>query len=145
MNDRIVNRKAGYEYEILEKFQAGLILTGTEVKSVRAGQVNMGDAYCLKKEGKIMIRNLHISLWKQGSYNNHQPLRDRTLLLNKNEIKKIETKLKDKGITVVPLEIFFSETGFVKILIGLARGKKNYDKRETIKEREIKRDLERNS
>lgn len=145
MNDRIVNRKAGYEYEILEKFQAGLILTGTEVKSVRAGQVNMGDAYCLQKEGKIMIRNLHISLWKQGSYNNHQPLRDRTLLLNKNEIKKIETKLKDKGITVVPLEIFFSETGFVKILIGLARGKKNYDKRETIKEREIKRDLERNT
>lgn len=144
MNDRITNRKAGYEYEVLEKFQAGIMLTGTEVKSVRAGQVNMGDAYCLVKDRKVVIRNLHISIWKQGSYNNHQPLRDRVLLLNRNEIKKIETKLKDKGITMVPLEISFSETGFVKVLIGLAKGKKNYDKREAIKEREIKRDLDRN-
>ena len=145
MNERIVNKRAYFEYEILDKYNAGIMLTGTEVKSVRVGNVNMGDAYCTFSQNKLIVKNLHISVWKQGSYNNHTPLRDKLLLLTKTEIKKLLNKVKDKGITIIPLEIFFSETGFVKMTIGLAKGKKTYDKREAIKEREVKRNINRNS
>ena len=145
MNERIVNKRAYFEYEILDKYHAGIMLTGTEVKSVRVGNVNLGDSYCTFFLNKLIVKNLHISVWKQGSYNNHIPLRDKTLLLTKTEIKKLQNKVKDKGFTIIPLEIFFSETGFVKVTIGLARGKKTYDKREAIKEREVKRNINRNS
>ncbi|MBI3235413.1 MAG: SsrA-binding protein [Bacteroidetes bacterium] len=94
MNDKIVNKKAYFEYEILDKYTAGLVLLGTEVKSIRTGNVNIGDAYCVFSQNKLILKNLHISVWKQGSYNNHEPLRDRALLLNKLELKKLQGKIK---------------------------------------------------
>lgn len=143
MNEKIVNKKAYFDYEILDKYTAGLVLIGTEVKSVRLGNVNMGDAYCTFFQNKLIVKNLHISAWKQGSYNNHEPMRDKALLLTKVELRKLQNKCKDKGITMIPLELFFSETGFIKLIIGLAKGKKTFDKRESIKERDVKRSIQR--
>ena len=143
-NIHIVNRRASYEYELSDRFNAGIQLSGTEVKSVRLGQANIGDAYCfLDSNNEMIIKNLHISEWKQGSYNNHEPKRDRKLLLNKSELKKLRTKTKEKGYTIVPLKIFISDTGYIKIEIALGRGKKSFDKRDSIKERDVQREIAR--
>lgn len=120
-----------------------MVLAGTEVKSIRAGKVSFNDSYCIIHKGELWLKSLHIAEYTHGTANNHDPLRERKLLLTKREIKKIEGKIKEKGITVVPLKIFFSEKGLAKIEIGLGRGKKMYDKRETIKQRDTQRELKK--
>jgi SsrA-binding protein len=120
----IKNRKAFHEFEILESFTAGIQLTGTEIKSVRDGKVNMNDAYCYLQKGELWIKNMHISEYEKGTHYNHEPKRDRKLLLTKKELKKLDGKMKEKGFAVVPLKIFFSGTGYAKVEIALARGKK---------------------
>ena len=139
----ITNRRAGFEYFFLEKYEAGMVLTGTEIKSIREGKVNLQDAYCTIHEGELFIRNLHISPYSQGTHYNHDPLRERKLLLTKRELKKLSEKLKDQGLTIIPIRIFNSPRGLAKIEIALAKGKKLYDKRETIKERDVKRESDR--
>ena len=139
----IKNRSAYFEYAIEDKWDAGMVLTGTEVKSLRAGKASFNDSYCIIHHGEIWVKNLHISEYAFGTYSNHQPMHDRKLLLHKKEIRKIENKLKDKGYTIIPLRIFFSESGKAKIQIGLARGKKLHDKRAAIKEREVKKEIKR--
>jgi SsrA-binding protein len=139
----IVNRKAKFEYEFLQTMEAGMQLTGTEVKSLRNGDANMGDAWCLFENGELYIKNLHIGEYKHASTEQHPPMRIRKLLLHKAELKKLERRATEKGLTIVPYRIFFAESGFAKCEIALARGKKSFDKRETIKERDVQRDLDR--
>jgi SsrA-binding protein len=137
-----VNKKAYYEYEILNKYEAGIALSGTEIKSLRGLKGSIQEAYARMKNGEIWLINSNIPEYKFGSLNNHVPLRDRKLLLKRSEIKKIENKLKDKGLTLIPLKLYFSGP-FVKIEIGLAKGKKLYDKRESIKKADAARQLKR--
>jgi SsrA-binding protein len=137
------NRQAFYEYAIEDKWDAGMVLTGTEVKALRAGKASFNDCYCIIHHGEVWVKSLHISEYEFGTYANHPPTRDRKLLLKKREIQKMETRLKDKGYTLIPLRIFFSESGKAKIQIGLARGKKLHDKRATIKEREVQKEIKR--
>lgn len=139
----IVNRKAAFEYELLTYFEAGIMLTGTEVKSIRAGEANIKEAFCFIKDNEVFIRDMHISVYKFGSYANHEPLRVRKLLLKKQEIKKMFRSVNEKGCTIVPFKIYESERGYIKIQVAIGRGKKSYDKRQTIKNRENKRDLDR--
>jgi SsrA-binding protein len=139
----IVNRRASFEYHLSQKYSAGMVLTGTEIKSIRGGQVNLAEAFCIIKDGELFIRGMHISPWKQGSYYNHEPMRMRKLLVRKSELRKIKTKALERGFTIVPTKIFLSETGYAKIEIAVAQGKKNFDKREDIKKKDIARDLSR--
>lgn len=139
----IRNRQAFYEYFIDDKYEAGMVLTGTEVKSLRAGRASFNDSYCIVNKGELWLKNLHIAEYSHGALSNHEPLRERKLLLNKRELKKIETKIREKGITVVPLRIFFSEKGLAKVEIGLGKGKKLHDKRETIKQRDTEREIKK--
>lgn len=139
----IKNRSAYHEYFIDAKYEAGLVLLGTEVKSIRNGKVSFNDSYCLLHKGEIWIKSLHIAEYSHGNLNNHDTVRDRKLLLQKKEIKKIEGKLKEKGYTIVPLRIFFNEKNFVKAEIGLAKGKKLHDKRETIRQKDVEREIKR--
>jgi SsrA-binding protein len=137
------NKKAGFEFFLLEKFIAGIVLTGTEIKSVRAGKVSLNDAYCSFVNDELYIKNMHITEYDHGNIYNHEPKRDRKLLLTKRELKKLRSKNVEKGVTVVPTQLFISEKGFAKIEIALAKGKKLYDKRDTIKDRDTLRDSER--
>ncbi|MGC9345137.1 MAG: SsrA-binding protein SmpB [Bacteroidales bacterium] len=139
----IKNKRAYFDYEIMEKYTAGMVLTGTEVKSVRAGKVSLGDSYCFIREGEMFIKGMQIAEYKFGTYNNHSPERERKLLLQAREIKKLDRKTKETGNTIIPLRIYFSSTGYAKIDIALAKGKKQYDKRETIKLKDAKRQMER--
>ena len=139
----ILNKKATFEFEILDKFTAGIMLTGTEIKSVREGKVNLSDAFCSFIQGELFVRNLHISEYSLGTHFNHEPKRMRKLLLQKRELRKLNTKVKEKGLTIIPLKLFMSDTGYAKMDIGLAKGKKIYDKRESIKEKDVRRDLSR--
>ena len=136
------NRQAYHEYFIDATYEAGMVLTGTEVKSIRNGQVSFNDSYCLIDKGEIWIKSMHIAEYSHGTVNNHDPVRDRKLLLEKREIKRIEGKLKEKGYTLVPLKIYFKER-FAKVQIGLARGKKLFDKRETLKKKDVDREMKR--
>lgn len=140
----IKNKKAYFDYELLEKYIAGIVLTGTEIKSIRLGKASLVDSYCLFKDGELYVRGMNIATYDFGTYNNHVPMRDRKLLLQKSELRKLLRKTKEKGFTIVPTRLFLSERGLAKLEIALARGKKEYDKRETIKERDLKRDMERN-
>ncbi|MBC3785454.1 SsrA-binding protein SmpB [Spirosoma utsteinense] len=137
------NRRASFEYSFLEKFTAGVVLTGTEIKSARQGKVSLQDAYCLILNDELYIRQMNISLYNEGTHYNHEPLRDRKLLLNKREIKRISEKLKDQGLTIVPIRMFTNDRGFAKIEIALAKGKKLFDKRDSIKERDVQREMQR--
>ncbi len=139
----IKNRSVFHEYYIEQKLVAGLVLSGTEVKSLRAGKASFNDAYCFFHNGELYIKSLHISEYKLGTIYNHQPTQERKLLLTKKELAKWEGKTKEKGYTIVPIRIFFSEEGWAKIEIGLAKGKQVHDKRQTIKERDTKRELQR--
>ena len=139
----IKNRKATHEYEFLSTYKAGIVLSGTEVKAVRAGYANLNDAFCHFIGGELFIRNMHISEYSLGTYYNHETKRVRKLLLRKEEIAKLVRKTAEKGFTIVPYRIYTTERGFIKIEIALAQGKKSYDKRETLKERDSKRDLDR--
>ena len=135
----IKNRKAEYEYHLITTFTAGIVLTGTEIKSIRAGKVNLTDSYCSFINGELWAHNIHISEYANGSYNNHEPKRDRKLLLNKKELKKIQSKLNDRGMTIIPTRMWINENGYAKLDIALARGKKMFDKRESIKEKDQRR------
>jgi len=139
----ILNRKASFEYQFLDTFTAGLVLSGTEIKSIRQGKVNLTDAYCLFHQQELFVRNMHISTYEQGTHYNHEPLRDRKLLLSKRELKKLQNELKNVGLTIIPIKLFISDKGYAKLNIALAKGKKLYDKREDIKERDVKRGMER--
>jgi SsrA-binding protein len=139
----IRNRQAYYDFFIDDKYDAGMVLTGTEVKSLRQGRASFNDSYCIVNKGELWVKSLHIAEYSHGTASNHDPLRERKLLLNKKEIRKIEGKIKEKGITVVPLRIFFSEKGLAKMEIGLGKGKKTYDKRETIKQRDTQREMKK--
>ena len=136
------NKKARFEYEIIEDYEAGIVLTGTEVKSIRAKNFSFLDSYAKIKNGEIWLVNLHISPFKQASYNNHEPTRPRKLLLNKREIRKLLMKIKEKGLTLVPLRLYL-KNGLIKVKLGLCKGKKLYDKRDTTQKREADRDLKR--
>lgn len=139
----IKNRRASFEYHLLERFEAGVRLLGTEIKSIRQGKANINDSFCSFIDGELYIRNMHIAEYSHGSFYNHEAKRNRKLLLHKREIKKLETKLQERGFTIIPLRIFINNRGFAKIEIALAQGKKLYDKREAIKERDNKRELAR--
>jgi SsrA-binding protein len=139
----IENRKAGFNYFITGSYEAGIMLTGTEVKSVREGKANLNDAWCYIKNGELWIKNMHISEYDAGSYNNHLPKRERKLLLNRSEITKIVSKLREKGTTIIPTRLYINERGYAKLEIGIARGKKKFDKRESMKEAEAKREMSR--
>ncbi|HRN47207.1 MAG TPA: SsrA-binding protein SmpB [Niabella sp.] len=139
----IKNRSAFHEYFIDNTYVAGIVLLGTEVKSIRDGKASFNDSYCIIQKGEIWLKSLHISPYSHGTVNNHDPDRDRKLLLQKREIRRIESKLKEKGYTLVPLKIFMTGKNFIKIEIGLGKGKKLYDKRESIKKKDQERDLKR--
>lgn len=139
----IKNKKASFEFFLLEKFTAGIQLTGTEIKSIRESKASIAEAYCLFVSNELFIRNMHISEYTYGTYNNHDPRRDRKLLLTKRELKKLNTRLKEQGTTIVPTLMYISDKGFAKLEIALAKGKKTYDKRETIKGKDIQREIER--
>ena len=137
------NRSAYHEYFIDAKYEAGIVLLGTEVKSIRNGKVSFNDSYCLLHKGEAWLKSLHIAEYSHGNINNHDPVRDRKLLLQRREIKKIESKLKEKGYTLIPLRIYFNEKALVKMEIGLAKGKKLHDKRDTIRQKDAEREMKR--
>jgi SsrA-binding protein len=139
----IKNRSAFHEYFFDNKYVAGVVLTGTEVKSLREGKASFNDSYCIIHKGEMWLKSLHIAEYSHGTTNNHDPIRDRKLLLQKREISKIEGKLKEKGYTLIPLSIFFNEKNLIKVEIGLGKGKKLHDKRETIKKRDVEREMKR--
>ena len=139
----IKNRKASFSYQLIDKYNAGIVLLGTEIKSIRNNNANMSDAYCTFIDGELWLKNLHINEYSNSSQKNHEPKRSRKLLLNRIELNKIESKVKEKGMTIVPIRLFSNEKGKIKLEISLAKGKKLFDKRESIKEKDIKRDLDR--
>ena len=139
----IQNRKARHEFTIEETFEAGLVLQGTEVKSIREGKASLGESFAFMKNGEVFLKDMYIKEFEFGSYNNHEPRRDRKLLLGKTELRKIDKALTQKGQTLVPLKLYFNNRGFAKVLIGLATGKRQHDKRQSIQERDSKRQLDR--
>lgn len=139
----IVNRKARFEYSFIQEFEAGIQLSGTEVKAIKAGNANLNDAYCMIKNGEVFLLSMYVAEYEFGNIHNHLTRRDRKLLLRKAEINKIDRRMKEKGMALVPYKIYTSERGFVKLLIALAEGKKAFDKRDTIKKRENKIELDR--
>jgi SsrA-binding protein len=139
----IKNKKAYFEFEFLEKFTAGIQLTGTEIKSIREGKVNMNDAWCYFQKTELWVKNLNIAAYEKATHYNHEPLRPRKLLLRKKELNKLQQKIKERGLTIIPLRVFISDRGFAKIEIALSKGKKTHDKREVIKERDVRREMER--
>jgi len=139
----IKNKKASFDYEFIEIFVAGIVLTGTEIKSIRLGKASLVDTYCTFVKGELWAKNMNISEYFYGTYNNHSTRRDRKLLLNRKELNKIERLSKDTGFTVVPTKIFFNEKGLAKVVIAVAKGKKSYDKRQSLRERDDKRAIDR--
>ena|SRR5438270_13649668 len=139
----IKNRSAYFEYHIDDRYTAGIMLTGTEVKSLRAGKASFNDSYCIFQDGELWIKSFYISEYTHGTYNNHDPIRERKLLLNRRELKKWETKIREKGYTIIPLRLYFNEKNLAKLEIGLAKGKKLHDKRDSIKQRDNDRELKR--
>jgi SsrA-binding protein len=139
----IKNRRASFEYEFLEKYEAGIVLTGTEIKSIRQGNVNLRDSYCYFKKGELYVKSLFIAEYEYGTYANHEPRRERKLLLRRSQLRKLEKKVKERGFTIVPVRLYVTERGIAKLEIALAQGKKVYDKRKSIKEKDVKRDVER--
>lgn len=139
----IRNKKAGFEYHLLEKFIAGMVLTGTEIKSIRQGKASINEAYCAFSGNELFVKNMHISEYDFGTYNNHDPRRERKLLLTSRELRKLKSQLAEKGLTLVPTLLFINEKGFAKLEIALGRGKKLFDKRESTKKKDVDRELER--
>lgn len=139
----IKNRRATFDYAISDTFTAGIVLTGTEIKSIRQGKASLVDTFCYVNNGEVWVKNMYIAEYFYGTYNNHTERRDRKLLLNKKEIVNIEKNGKESGFSIIPLRLFISEKGYAKLVIGIARGKKEYDKRQAIKERDDKRDIAR--
>ena len=142
-NIEIKNKRAGFDYEFLDKYTAGIVLTGTEIKSVRAGKASLVDSYCYFANGELYVKNMHIAEYWWGNLFNPDPRRDRKLLLNKKELRKLQRGVKEKGLTIVAIKMFIAENGYAKLNIALAKGKKEYDKRESIKEKDMRRYIER--
>jgi len=139
----IRNKRATFDYEILEKYTAGIQLAGTEIKSIRQGKASLVDSYCYFVKGELWIKGMHIAEYFYGTYNNHKPERERKLLLKKKELQKIERKTKESGLTIIPLRMFLTDRGWAKVEIALAKGKKRHDKRETLKLKDAKREMDR--
>ena len=142
-NVNIENRRAKFDYQFLEKLVAGMVLTGTEIKSIREGKAALSDSYCYFRNGELYIKNMHIAEYAMGTHYNHEPNRERKLLLSKAELNKLQKKLKDQGLTVIPVRLFISQSGYAKLEIALAKGKKEFDKRESIKKRDTEREINR--
>ncbi len=140
---QIKNKKAEFQYFLFERLTAGIQLVGTEIKSIREGKANLTDSYCAFRGNELFVINLHISVYTMGTHYNHEPKRDRKLLLNRRELKKLQTKYKEKGLTIIPVMLFVNEKGYAKLDIALAKGKKLFDKRETLKQKDSKREIDR--
>jgi SsrA-binding protein len=143
VNINLKNKKASFEYELLDSFDAGIQLVGTEIKSIRGAKANLTDSYCQFFDSELYVKNLHISEYELGTCNNHIAKRDRKLLLNRKELNKLQKKVKESGLTIVPVRLYLNEKGLAKLEIALARGKRTYDKRETLKEKDTRRDMDR--
>jgi SsrA-binding protein len=139
----VSNKKASFEYEFLETYTAGIQLVGTEIKSIRAGKVSLQDAYCFFVGNELFVRGMNIALYSWGSWGQHEPARDRRLLLNRRELRHLQQEDRKKGLTIVAVRLFVAENGFAKLVIALAKGKREYDKRQTIKDNDVRRELER--
>ena len=139
----IKNKRASFDYEFVDTFTAGIVLTGTEIKSIRKGKASLVDTYCYINNGEVWVKNMYVALYEQGSYNNHVERRERKLLLNKKEIRNLQEDTKSPGFTIVPVRIFINENGLAKMVIALARGKKEYDKRQSLKAKEDRREMDR--
>lgn len=139
----IKNKRASFDYEFIDTFTAGIVLTGTEIKSIRLGKASLVDTYCFFSKGELWVKNMHIAEYFYGSYNNHVVRRDRKLLLQKKELKKLERGTKETGFTIVPIRLFINDHGLAKLVLALAKGKKQYDKRESLKEKDDKRMMDR--
>ncbi len=139
----IKNRRASFDYEFIEEYNAGIILTGTEIKSVRAGKASLVDSYCYFDKGELWVKGIHIAEYRLGTYYNHEEKREHKLLLTRKELRKLERNVKETGLTIVPTKMFLTEKGWVKLRIALARGKKEYDKRESLKLKDAKKDMDR--
>ena len=142
-NIEIKNRRASFDFEFLETYVAGIVLTGTEIKSIRAGKASLVDSFCYFNNGELYVKNMHVADYWWGTWGKHDPRRDRKLLLNRKELNKLHRAVKEKGSTIVAVKLFISEKGYAKLLIALARGKKEYDKRHSIKEKDLRREMER--
>jgi SsrA-binding protein len=142
-NIRIKNKRASWEFYLIERLVAGIVLTGTEIKSLRNGKASLADSYCLFEGGELFVRGMHIAEYSYGTYNNHLAKRDRKLLLTARELKKLNTKVKEKSMTIVPIVLFINEKGLAKLEIALAKGKHYFDKRENLKEKDHKREIDR--
>jgi SsrA-binding protein len=139
----IENRRARFDYQFIEQYTAGIILQGTEIKSIREGKAGLSDSYCYFRKGELYIKNLHITEYSEASFKNHEPLRERKLLLSKQELRKLEGKLKDQGLTIIPVRLFLSDKGYAKVEIALAKGKREFDKRQDIKKKDAEREIGR--
>ena len=139
----IKNKRASFNYELLETFTAGLVLTGTEIKSIRLGKASLVDTFAIVEHGEVWVKNMYVAEYFFGTYNNHAPRRDRKLLLNRKEIRRLQTAAKDRGFTLVPTRLFINERGLAKLVLAIARGKKEYDKRQSIRERDDRREMDR--
>ena len=139
----IKNKRATFDYIISDTYTAGIVLTGTEIKSIRAGKASLVDTYCVFTNDELWVKNMYVAEYFYGTYNNHQERRDRKLLLNKKEIQRLSKSSKEAGMSIIPLRLFINDKGYAKLVIGLGRGKKEYDKRQAIKEREDKRSMAR--
>lgn len=143
VNINIKNKRAEFDFHIVDKYMAGIVLTGTEIKSIRVGKAGLVDTYCYIHNGEMWVKNMYVAEYDRGSYNNHLPRRDRKLLLNKKEIRNLQLETKNPGFTIVPLRLFINEDGRAKLDIALCRGKKEYDKRATLKEKQDRKDMDR--
>ncbi|MBR6272548.1 MAG: SsrA-binding protein SmpB [Bacteroidales bacterium] len=139
----IKNKRAGHEYFLLDTLTAGIVLTGTEIKSIREGKASLSESYCMFKENELFVVGMHIAEYDKGTYNNHNPKRDRKLLLTARELRKLKVKMQEKGLTIIPVVLFINDKGLAKLDVALARGKHYYDKRETLKNKDSKRDVEK--
>lgn len=139
----IKNKRATFDYELLETYTAGIVLTGTEIKSLRLGKASLVDTFCILEKGELWVRNMYIAEYFYGTYNNHVARRDRKLLLNRKELRKIDRLVKETGHTIVPIRMFINERGLAKLVIAVAKGKKMYDKRQTLREKDDKRAMDR--
>jgi len=140
---RTKNKRVSFEYFVLERYVAGIVLTGTEIKSIRNGKASLADTFCIFDGGELFVRGMHIAEYSYGTYNNHVAKRDRKLLMTHKELKKLEIKLKEKGLTLVPTLLFINDRGLAKLEIALAKGKHYYDKRETLKQKDAQREIDR--
>ena len=139
----IKNKRASFDYELLETFTAGIVLTGTEIKSIRLGKASLVDTFAIVERGEVWVKNMYVAEYAFGTYNNHAPRRDRKLLLNRKEIRRLQTATKDRGFTIVPTQLYINERGLAKLALAIARGKKEYDKRQSIRERDDRREMDR--